>query len=106
MTTRLRSFACVASTGFPRRRGNDGETARDGRARYTDAEFDDYDLVVEIDGRQHTGVWSWWEDMNWQNDLIVRHGKTVLRFPGFVVRQHGDVVAATLGEFFRRTPPK
>lgn len=77
----------------------------DGQPRYTDAEFDDYDLVVEIDGRQHIEIRHWWDDMNRQNDLAARHGKWVLRFPGFIVRHHSADVAARLADFFRRTRP-
>ena len=32
-----------------------------GRPRYHDAEFDPYDLVVEVDGSQHMEVRSWWK---------------------------------------------
>ena len=69
-----------------------------GKARHTDAEFDDYHLVVEIDGSQHMNAASWWKDMNSQNEMHLE-GKTVLRYPGFVVRHQPWVSARQIQKF-------
>ena len=76
-----------------------------GRWRYLDVEFDDYHLVVEIDGQQHMDVQPWWEDMQRHNDLVVEGGLTLLRFAGFTLRRQPERVAAVLQRFFAtRTP--
>jgi len=76
-----------------------------GRTRYTDAEFDDYNLVVEIDGSQHMNVASWWADMNSQNELHLE-GKTVLRYPGFIVRHQSWVAARQIQKFIHECDRK
>lgn len=71
-----------------------------GRWRYLDADFDEYCLVVEIDGQQHMEVRAWWEDMMRDNDLVARDGKWVMRFAGFALRREPDRVAEVLHAFF------
>ena len=75
-------------------------TRRDasGKVRYSDAEFDEYNLVVEVDGSQHMNVTSWWSDMNSQNELHLE-GKTMLRYPGFIVRHQPWVSAHQIQKF-------
>jgi very-short-patch-repair endonuclease len=76
-----------------------------GRWRYLDVEFDDYQLVVEIDGQQHMDVVPWWEDMQRNNEIVVDDGKSLLRFAGFALRRQPEQVAAVLLRFFAtRTP--
>jgi len=72
-----------------------------GRARYFDAEFDPYDLVVEVDGSQHMEVSSWWKDMMSQNEVHVG-GKTLLRYPGFVIRDEPAIPARQIADFMAR----
>ena len=72
-----------------------------GRWRYLDVDFDDFDLVAEIDGQQHMEALSWWEDMMRNNELVVIEGKTLLRFAGFALRRQPDRVAGVLDRFFR-----
>jgi very-short-patch-repair endonuclease len=66
-----------------------------GHPRYLDAYFADYRVHVEIDGRQHTDVRQWWDDMHRQNDLWIA-GDRVLRFPAWTIRHHTDEVRAQL----------
>ncbi|MEO8107754.1 MAG: hypothetical protein ABI720_10600 [Actinomycetes bacterium] len=73
-----------------------------GRWRYLDADYDDFDLVVEIDGQQHMEPRPWWEDMMRDNDLVANDGKWVMRFAGFALRRESDRVAAVLRAFFAR----
>lgn len=56
-----------------------------GNRRYLDVYFEEYRLHVEIDGRHHAEVGTWWADMSRQNDLWIA-GDRVLRFPSWVVR--------------------
>jgi len=66
-----------------------------GRLRYLDACFDDWKLVVEIDGAHHADVGQMWEDAARQNDLLLA-GYVVLRYPVFVVRTQPQRVAAEI----------
>ena len=68
---------------------------RAGRRRYLDAYFDEWKLVVEIDGAHHMNVGQMWDDNRRQNDLELA-GYVVLRYPAFVVRQHPDTVLAEI----------
>jgi Protein of unknown function (DUF559) len=64
---------------------------RSGRRRYLDVCFDEWKLVVEVDGAHHMNVGQMWDDSRRQNDLELA-GYTVLRYPAFVVRQHPEMV--------------
>jgi very-short-patch-repair endonuclease len=76
-----------------------------GRWRYLDVDFDEYHLVVEVDGQQHMEALPWWEDMMRNNELVVDDHKTLLRFAGFALRHQSELVAAVLQRFFdTRTP--
>lgn len=77
-----------------------------GRLRYLDAEFDEYDLVVEIDGQQHMDVLAWWEDMARNNDVVASDGKSLLRFAGFALRRQGDRVAEVMHRYFQGFRPR
>jgi very-short-patch-repair endonuclease len=76
-----------------------------GRWRYLDAEFDEYRLVVELDGQHHMEALAWWEDMMRDNDLVARDGRWVMRFAGFALRRESERVASVLRAFFERHPP-
>jgi very-short-patch-repair endonuclease len=67
----------------------------DGRVRYLDAYFDDWAIVVEVDGAHHMEVQQWWHDMQRHNALSVG-GEVLLRFPAFLVRDCPAEVAAVL----------
>lgn len=76
-----------------------------GRSRYLDVDFDEYQLVVEVDGQQHMEAIPWWEDMMRNNELVVDEQKTLLRFAGFALRHQRERVAEVLQRFFvSRTP--
>lgn len=68
---------------------------RFGRRRYLDAFFDEWRIVVEIDGAHHMAVEQMWDDAGRQNDLELA-GYLVLRYPAFVVRRHPERVIADL----------
>jgi hypothetical protein len=66
-----------------------------GRWRWLDAWWDDFGLVVEIDGLFHMTATSWWADM-WRGNehTVAREG--LMRFPAFAVREQQARVAAQL----------
>jgi hypothetical protein len=66
-----------------------------GRVRYLDACFDDWHLVVEIDGAHHADVGQMWEDSVRQNDLLLA-GYKVLRYPVHVLRTQPHRVIAEI----------
>jgi very-short-patch-repair endonuclease len=76
-----------------------------GRWRYLDVDFDQYGLVVEIDGQQHMDPLPWWEDMMRNNELVVDEQKVLLRFAGFALRHQSEQVAAVLRRFFDTRAP-
>jgi very-short-patch-repair endonuclease len=76
-----------------------------GRTRFTDAEFDEFDVVAEVDGAQHMELVTWWDDLDRQNDLIIDHGKTVIRFVGLALKTHRRRVATRLHDCLRGKRP-
>jgi len=66
-----------------------------GRLRYLDACFDDWKLVVEIDGAHHADVGQMWDDCARQNDLLLA-GYVVLLYPVYVVRNQPQRVVAEI----------
>lgn len=50
------------------------------RRRFLDAYFDEWRVVVEVDGAHHMDVDEWWSDMRRHNALSV-NGEILLRFP-------------------------
>lgn len=66
-----------------------------GRRRWLDAVWDEARLVVEIDGAAHIDVLTYWDDMDRDNGLQLRHYR-VLRFPAWVVRYQPNHVAAQI----------
>ena len=88
--------------GFPQPSRQVRRRDTTGRMRYLDAEFDEYDLVAEIDGQHHMEALAWWADMQRSNE-IVADGKWLLRFAGFALRHQGDRVADVLRRFFERS---
>lgn len=76
-----------------------------GRTRFTDAEFDDYDVVAEVDGAQHMEVSTWWDDLDRQNDLVIDDGKTVIRFVGLALKARSGRVVTRLHDCLRAKRP-
>ncbi|NHC15474.1 PDDEXK family nuclease [Motilibacter deserti] len=68
---------------------------RDGRVRWLDAAWPEWNLVLEVDGRGHLDISAWWDDMARDNALVLE-GQRVLRFPSFMVREQPEVVAAAI----------
>lgn len=67
---------------------------RDGR-RYLDADWADYRLSVEVDGRGHLDVVTWDSDLDRANDLVI-DGRTLLRFTSYAIRHRPESVGETL----------
>lgn len=76
-----------------------------GMTRYTDAEFDDFDVVAEVDGAQHLEVSTWWDDLDRQNDLVIDDKLTVVRFVGLALRRDPRRVAGRLHDCLRMKRP-
>jgi very-short-patch-repair endonuclease len=73
-----------------------------GRRRWTDVMWDDYKIVVEIDGAQHTtDPLQRWDDMERDLDLGLG-GYQTLRFPAWLVRTKPEYVARKILETLRR----
>ncbi len=66
-----------------------------GRRRWLDACWDHARLVVEIDGAAHIDVFTYWDDMDRSNDLILGHHQ-VLRFPAWMVRYNPEYIATKI----------
>lgn len=66
-----------------------------GEVRYLDNLFDEWKLIVEIDGQGHTSLLTWWDDLRRDNSFVAS-GHVVLRFPGFVVRDEPEHVLKTV----------
>ena len=63
-----------------------------GRQQWIDVLFDEWKVVVEIDGAQHREPLEHWDDMDRDNDLNI-DGYRVLRFPAWLVRKNPELVA-------------
>jgi hypothetical protein len=72
-----------------------------GRRRWIDVAWDEWKVLVEIDGAQHMEVLEYWDDMDRDNDFTIE-GYRLLRFPAWAVRLHPDVVAAKIRDALRR----
>jgi hypothetical protein len=69
-----------------------------GRRRWTDVMWDEYKIVAEIDGAQHTeDPLQRWDDMERDIDLGL-DGYLTLRFPGWLVRTNPEYVARRILE--------
>jgi hypothetical protein len=64
----------------------------EGRRRFLDVYWDDYGLVVEIDGLFHMAADQWWADMWRGNDHTVGL-EGLLRYPSFAIRREPGRVA-------------
>jgi hypothetical protein len=73
-----------------------------GRRRWTDVMWDDYKIVVEIDGAQHTeDPLQRWDDMERDIDLSM-DGYLTLRFPAWLIRTDPQYVAHRILDALRR----
>lgn len=92
--------------GFPTPTRQQRRRDAAGRWRYLDIEFEEFGLVVEIDGMQHMEALAWWEDMMRNNELVVHERKALLRFAGFALRHQRERVAEVLARFFATRTPR
>jgi very-short-patch-repair endonuclease len=66
-----------------------------GRIRYLDAYWREWQVHVEVDGAHHMDVRHWAADMVRQNEVWIA-GDRILRFPAWLLRTHPADVAAQL----------
>jgi very-short-patch-repair endonuclease len=62
---------------------------------YLDADWEEYELSVEVDGIPHLDVLNWDADLDRANEIAI-NGRTLLRFTSFTVRHNPHAVAAVL----------
>lgn len=72
-----------------------------GRRRYLDVEWDQFRLVVEIDGMFHMELARWMDDSLRGNDISL-DGRVLLRFPALVLRTDPDRVLAQVRQGLSR----
>lgn len=72
------------------------------RRRWIDVMFDEWKVMVEIDGAQHMQPLDQWDDMERDNDLEI-DGYRVLRFPAWLVRNNPEYVAKKILDTLRRS---
>jgi very-short-patch-repair endonuclease len=72
-----------------------------GRRRWIDVMWDEWKVVVEIDGAQHADPLQRWDDMERDNGLNL-DGYRPLRFPAWLVRQNPEYVAGEILKALRQ----
>jgi very-short-patch-repair endonuclease len=72
-----------------------------GRRRWIDVMWDEWKIIVEIDGAQHTDPLQRWDDMERDNGLEIG-GYLTLRFPSWLVRNDPEYVAREIRGALRR----
>lgn len=72
-----------------------------GRRRWIDVMWDEWKIIVEIDGAQHADPLQRWEDMERDNGLEIG-GYHTLRFPAWLVRNDPEHVAREILSALRR----
>jgi len=78
-----------------------GRKDEHGRQRWIDVVWEDWKVIVEIDGGQHREALRYWDDMDRANDLTI-DGYQVLRFPGWLVRREPEYVARKILRALRK----
>ena len=71
-----------------------------GRRRWLDVFWDEFGLVIEIDGLFHMEASQWWSDMWRGNEHAVRL-EGVLRYPSFAIRDEPERVASQVAQALR-----
>lgn len=66
----------------------------DGRC-YLDADWAEFRLAAEVDGRGHLDVFTWDADLDRANDIVI-DGRTLLRFTSYAIRHRPESVGETL----------
>jgi very-short-patch-repair endonuclease len=72
-----------------------------GRRRYLDVEWDEYKLVIEIDGAHHADVEQWSADLDRQNEEVIGD-RRVLRYSSITVRTQEERVLSQVTRAMRR----
>lgn len=72
-----------------------------GRRRWIDVVFEEWRVMVEIDGAQHEQPLDHWDDLDRDNDMEIE-GYRMLRFPAWLVRDDPERVAKKMLEALRR----
>ncbi|MBL7502258.1 PDDEXK family nuclease [Frankia nepalensis] len=75
----------------------------DGRRRYLDCYWRDWDLSVEIDGGVHLAAERWRDDLFRQNDLMIDEVR-VLRYSSLDLRLRPEKAMEQLARAFKRLP--
>jgi very-short-patch-repair endonuclease len=78
-----------------------GRRDKQGRQRWIDVAWDEWKVLVEIDGAQHMDALEYWNDMDRGNEFTIE-GYRLLRFPAWVVRLHPDLVARKIRDALRK----
>jgi hypothetical protein len=81
------------SAGLPEPSRQTIRTDAAGRRRYLDVEWDEFGLVVEIDGMLHMKLSQWMDDSFRGNDVSLGD-RVLLRFPALALRLEPDRVLA------------
>jgi very-short-patch-repair endonuclease len=71
-----------------------------GRRRWLDVFWDEFGLVVEIDGLFHMEASQWWSDM-WRGNEHALRLEGVLRYPSFAIRDEPERVAGQVADALR-----
>jgi very-short-patch-repair endonuclease len=90
----LRFTRLVRDARFPRPSRQAVRRRRNGRY-YLDAEWDDYNLVAEVDGAHHRSAGQWEADVLRQDELMIG-GDRVLRLLSWWIRDRPDLVVDLL----------
>jgi hypothetical protein len=87
--------------GLPEPSRQVGKRDSHNRQRWIDVVFDEWKVMVEIDGAQHIQPLEQWDDMERDNDMRAE-GYEVLRFPAWLVRKNPEFVARKVREALDR----
>jgi hypothetical protein len=66
-----------------------------GGRHYLDADWEQYEMSVEVDGIPHVDVANWEADLDRANEIAI-NGRTLLRFTSYAIRHNPRAVAAVL----------
>lgn len=91
----------VRQFGLPEPSRQAGKRDSMGRRRWIDVVFEEWKVMVEIDGSQHTQPLDQWDDMERDNDNEL-DGYRVLRFPAWLVRDKPESVAKKILDVLRK----
>jgi hypothetical protein len=91
----------IRQFGLPEPSRQVGKRDARNRQRWIDVVFEEWKVMVEIDGAQHIQPLRQWDDMERDNDMRAE-GYEVLRFPAWQVRKEPEFVARKVREALDR----